>query len=99
MDNWIMIEDRLPDYDEYVLWICEDGNCHVEALDKDGNPWLYEGYEIDGFQVSKATHWQYLPAPPNEKSASLKPNKLSDNFYGMSDNEFLDMQKDNPKQP
>jgi len=44
---------NLPDYDEFVLWRTYDGNHFVEALDKDGNPWLKD-----------CTYWQPLPAAP-----------------------------------
>lgn len=66
---WVRVEPgcKMPDYDDPVLWLCEDGNMCVEALDKDGNPWLFE---IDdphwGNIGSKATHWMPLPAPPKD---------------------------------
>lgn len=68
MTQWTAITDKLPDYDEPVLWYLEDGNMVVEALDKDGNPWLFN--EDDDFvsawgDCPKATHWQYLPEPPS----------------------------------
>lgn len=62
---WVKAEDDLPDYDVYVLWCDEDGHCFVEALDKDGNDWLYER-NVEGFKLSKVTHWQPLPLLPKE---------------------------------
>lgn len=64
-DGWIELKDgcEMPDYDVYVLWLFEDGNMHVEALDKDGNPWLFGG-EQEGFHLPKATHYRPLPSLP-----------------------------------
>jgi hypothetical protein len=61
--EWIDIRDRLPDYDELVLWIFDDGIMLVDSLDKDGNPHLL-GYSVEGFEVTPATHWMPLPEPP-----------------------------------
>ncbi len=68
--EWIELKEgcEMPDYDEYVLWLMEDGNMNVEALDKDGNPWIF-GEEWMGTKLPKATHWRLLPSPPS------KPNK------------------------
>lgn len=66
-DEWIELKEGnpLPDYDELVLWLSEDGNMHVEALDKDGNPWIFEGYKIfPDSPLIKTTHWHKLPKPP-----------------------------------
>jgi len=38
----VPVTERLPDYDNYVFWITESGAGFFEALDKDGNPWLYD---------------------------------------------------------
>jgi hypothetical protein len=67
LDKWIELKEgcEMPDYDEPVLWLFEDGNMQVIELDKDGNPWLYES-EKDGFKFAKATHYQYLPKPPKD---------------------------------
>lgn len=62
--EWIKVTDKLPDYDELVLWFTEDGHYWVEALDKDGNPWLF-GTQVEGFNTPPVTHWQPLPEPPN----------------------------------
>jgi hypothetical protein len=63
--EWISVKDRLPDYDEPVLWHTEDGLMHVESLDKDGNPHLF-GYTINegDWEAAPATHWIPLPEPP-----------------------------------
>lgn len=66
--TWIRVEQgcEMPDYDEYVLWLFEDGNMNVEALDKDGNPWIF-GEEWMGTTLPKATHWRKLPELPKEE--------------------------------
>lgn len=69
-NGWTKIEDgcEMPDFDDPVLWLCENGNMHVEALDKDGNPWLFEAHDSDewGDLGNKATHWRKLPVPPKQ---------------------------------
>lgn len=66
--TWISIKDSLPDYDEPVLWYLENGNMCVEALDKDGTPWLLksdaEQSDNDWGSGAVATHWTKLPEPP-----------------------------------
>ena len=69
VENWVSVEERLPDYDDPVLWISADGNMYVEALDKDGNDWL-SGSQVEGFNLAPVTHWRTLPAPhssPNKQ--------------------------------
>lgn len=36
----------------------------VDALDKDGNPWLWGSEPDDPFDLAPATHWMPLPEPP-----------------------------------
>ena len=51
---WIPVSERLPDFDQYVLWYpVAHGMMSIEALDKDGNEWL-----------QYYTHWMPLPKPP-----------------------------------
>jgi len=65
-NRWVKLQRgcEMPNYDEIVLWYTEDGNTWVEALDKDGNPWLYGEEAADGFKWPKATHWRKLPKSP-----------------------------------
>lgn len=56
LDGWISVKDRLPDFDQYVLWCVKEGNCFVEALDKDGDFAL---------EYQNVTHWMPLAAAPN----------------------------------
>lgn len=68
-EEWVKCEEGnpLPDYDVPVLWLQENGNMVVEALDKDGNPWIFEGQTFEGsYMGNKATHWRYLPAPTKQ---------------------------------
>lgn len=60
--KWISVKDRLPDFDDPVLWLDEACNIFVSELDKDGNAWLDGEDLIEG---TKVTHWRPLPAPPN----------------------------------
>lgn len=69
--GWIELKEgnALPDYDEPALWLSEDGLMHVDALDKDGNPHIFEGYRLfeDGPFI-KTTHWRPLPNIPDENT-------------------------------
>ena len=58
-DDWIRVEDRLPEDDRHVL-------CAV--LNKRGMYNIVKGYYADGVWVcgmnSNVTHWMPLPEPP-----------------------------------
>jgi len=58
-DSWIEIKDgcKMPDYDEYVLWVYNDGNKFIECLDKDGGNYF----------ILNVTHWQPLPPNPSKQ--------------------------------
>jgi len=58
--EWISVKEKMPDFDQYVLWYVASGNYFIEALDKDGNSWL----EMPGNEV---THWMSLPPSPKEE--------------------------------
>lgn len=66
MVEWIELKEGndLPDYDEYVLWLSDDGSIHWDALDKDGNDHIFKGYKIfeDG-PLIKTTHWRRIEFP------------------------------------
>lgn len=55
----------LPPFDEYVIWLMEDGNMFIECLDKDGHDWI---------KTHRITHWRKLPPLPNPPS--LNTNKI-----------------------
>lgn len=51
MDNWISVEERLPEEEVYVLAF-------------DGSFWVAWYSEEEGWQPGGITHWQPLPEPP-----------------------------------
>ena len=65
-DNWISVEDGLPEIGENILVSIENGwNTLMGNLYNDG--WMI--YYQDGFKKEgddKVTHWQPLPTPPNK---------------------------------
>ena len=83
MDNWISVEDRLPDNDSHVLVYCDGGYINITFFLKDRE--LAKDYHSGGGYSRKRsnkqschfasaheysyviTHWQPKPAPPKEK--------------------------------
>lgn len=66
---WVEMKEGqpLPNYDEPALWLQEDGNMFVDALDKDGNPWVFQHEQNDQWgPYPKVTHWTKLPTRPGE---------------------------------
>ena len=67
-DNWISVEDRLPDDNELVLVCTKDNVMFVcslviaNAFASLKNSKVWE--DNDGYYVSDVTHWQPLPEPP-----------------------------------
>ena len=55
-NEWVSVEDRLPEPTYCVLVYTTDYSIEVDALDSDGE-WM-------SFEV---THWMLLPAPPNRR--------------------------------
>lgn len=55
-NDWVSVEDRLPEIDQYVLWCHKSGAYYVEARDKDDYMETYED----------VTHWQLI-TPPKDK--------------------------------
>ena len=59
VEQWVSVKDKLPEIDEYVLWIWENGFIFYECIDKDWDRDIIEmflgGYksEIHG----PITHW------------------------------------------
>lgn len=56
--DWINVEDRLPDIDEYVIWCRDDDVMFIEHLDKDMDvkKWI---------SLLHITHWMPIPEPPS----------------------------------
>lgn len=55
MDNWISVEDRLPQTAGDVL--AYDGQC-----------WVASYSDCDGWHPKGMTHWQPLPEPPRSQA-------------------------------
>ena len=77
-DNWIDVNDRLPENDDEVLvWPYIDNEAGV--ITAQYNPWeggeyykkwMYSVYQPswgDEYFETKVTHWQPLPSPPKQK--------------------------------
>ena len=57
MQNWISIDDMLPNIKQSVLVYMSD-KCFQEV------PYMITQYDKYGFNVSNVTHWMPLPPPP-----------------------------------
>jgi hypothetical protein len=58
--EWINIDDKLPEIDEFVLFCSSDnGYMGVDHIDKDMNP-------FDWINMHMITHWMPLPEPPDD---------------------------------
>ena len=67
LDNWISVEDELPEIDKYVLWYCESGIVFFECIDKDWDEKYLKDW-IDNFNNNPRgiiTHWTTIQ-PPKE---------------------------------
>lgn len=58
--QWISAKDRLPDIDQYALWVAESGFMFIREIDKDDYPWWNDNVRHCGL----ITHWMPLPEPP-----------------------------------
>jgi len=79
-DNWISIEDRLPELDQAVLlfdyWKDSNDVCHkdirvgylTEYTTRNTSKGISRNCEWGGCEfLFNITHWQPLPEPPKEK--------------------------------
>jgi len=62
--KWFKVKDKLPDYDEFVLWFTVDGNILWDCIDKDAN---IEEFINCGEPSKRYTHWCRINLP-NTKS-------------------------------
>ncbi len=60
MNDWISVEEKMPEDDTKVLSIGEDG-VHVSFISS--GQWLREG-DQDNFCLFDVTHWMLLPGEP-----------------------------------
>ena len=58
-DGWISVDERLPDYDVFVIWLTHDINQYIDHIDKDGSV-----YWSRLFKQKRITHWHPLPDLP-----------------------------------
>lgn len=64
--QWVSVKDRLPEIDQYVLWLHESGYIFYEAIDKDWDA-EYMDYFLGGYGNKETsgplTHWMLPEAP------------------------------------
>ncbi|MBU0592471.1 MAG: DUF551 domain-containing protein [Gammaproteobacteria bacterium] len=64
MSNWIPVTEKLPDDEECVLIVTEDGEVWTGFLDAE--QWRYVSADPVGLAV---THWMRFPPPPSAADA------------------------------
>ena len=65
MNEWIDVNDRLPDYDIQVLWVRESGFMFCAELDHDMDRMAIDKFLLTCSDISgKTTHWMPLPEAP-----------------------------------
>ena len=72
--NWIKVEDKMPEKDEYVLWLYEDKHIFYQYINK-----YWDNYAISYFlsggtfrkTTGRITHW-CIPVYPNKKEAPIE---------------------------
>jgi hypothetical protein len=61
MDNWIDVNDRLPDSEEEVLlWVVTPTYERADLGYLDSGKWVVYSHEL----FPKVTHWMPFPNPP-----------------------------------
>jgi hypothetical protein len=69
-DNWISVNDRLPEIDgEYI--VSNGSMVGVAYYENIGIEYQFHREDYDSFYHNDVTHWQPLPKPPKEKIQSL----------------------------
>lgn len=63
VQEWISVEDRLPEHGDVVLCFMKFGEQRILQWDNVSNWWLGYGHG-DDWQKADVTHWCCLPQPP-----------------------------------
>lgn len=65
VNEWISVEDRLPEPMEWVLCFCSTNVVHILRLDDYGHYWTAQSL-CKHYKKEYVTHWMPLPQPPKE---------------------------------
>jgi hypothetical protein len=68
-DNWISVEDEMPEEEGVYLCHWDDGVIETYDCEIDGNYWdvpvsIFKSVANSKGGISRVTHWQPLPSPP-----------------------------------
>ena len=77
-DKWISVNDRLPNFHEYVL-IYKNNNINLIGCyrEVDDGIWdIYYSNGCDGEGENKVTHWMPLPNKPLKNKTNMENKKL-----------------------
>ena len=67
MNNWISVEDELPDYYNLVMIYVGYDVTFGWLVKNNWHNWRYfSDSEVDMIWSNDVTHWQPLPEPPSE---------------------------------
>lgn len=66
MNEWISVEDRLPENMDTVLALCKDGGMFVGRYMSWGQWEIWTAMKSTRIVRRTVTHWMPLPAPPTE---------------------------------
>ena len=67
MNEWINVEDRLPEDFKTVLALCKDGGMFVGRYTSWHRWEILTAMKSTRVVSRKVTHWMPLPSPPIEK--------------------------------
>ena len=63
VQEWISVDDRLPEHGDVVLCFMKFGEQRILQWDNVSSLWLGYGHG-DDWQKADVTHWMPLPEPP-----------------------------------